>query len=162
MPYFSAFNILTVQLLNLPNHPLKTRVNENGKTEVFDAIRKKYIILLPEEWVRQQFIGFLIRHKNYPASLIAIEKGLAINGLQKRFDTVVFNRNGRPVVLIEFKAPRVKLDDNTFRQVAAYNLNMRVNYLIISNGLTHYCCEMDYEENSFRFLKDIPDYGDLS
>ncbi|MCF6170892.1 MAG: type I restriction enzyme HsdR N-terminal domain-containing protein [Bacteroidales bacterium] len=151
-----------MQVLNLPETPLKTRQNPQGKTEVFDAIRKKYVALQPEEWVRQQFIGFLIHHKNYPASLIAIEKGLAINGLQKRFDAVVFNRNGRPVVLIEFKAPQVKLDDTTFRQVAAYNLNMRVNYLIISNGLMHYCCEMDYEKNSFRFLKDIPGYGGLS
>jgi len=151
-----------MQFLNLPEHPIKTRVNEHGKTEVFDTIRKKYVALQPEEWVRQQFIGFLVSRKNYPASLIAIEKGLAINGLQKRFDAVVFNRNGKPVALIEFKAPQVKLDDNTFRQVAAYNLNMRVKYLIISNGLKHYCCEMDYEKNSFRFLKDIPDYGALS
>ena len=147
-----------MQPLNLPESPLKTRVNKDGKTEVFDVIRKKYVALQPEEWVRQQFIGFLIEHKNYPASLIAIEKGLKINQLQKRFDAVVFDRNGSPLVLIEFKAPNVKLSEKTFSQVAAYNLKMKVKYLIISNGLTHYCCRMDYKNNSFQFLKDIPDY----
>jgi type I site-specific restriction-modification system R (restriction) subunit len=147
-----------LQPLNLPEQVLKTRINNNGKTEVFDAIRKKYVVLQPEEWVRQQFIGFLIRQKNYPASLISIEKGLKINQLQKRFDAVVFSRNGLPLVLIEFKAPEVKLSEKTFSQVAAYNLKMRVKYLIISNGLTHYCCKMDYINNSYQFLKDIPDY----
>lgn len=147
-----------MQPLNLPEQPIKTRINNDGKTEVFDAIRKKYVVLQPEEWVRQQFIGFLIRHKNYPASLISIEKGLTINQLQKRFDAVVFSRNGLPLVLIEFKAPKVKLSEKTFSQVAAYNLKMHVKYLIISNGLTHYCCKMDYKNNSFLFLKDIPDY----
>ena len=147
-----------MQPLNLPEYPLKTRVNEHGKTEVFDAIRKKYVALQPEEWVRQQFIYFLIYHKNYPASLISIEKGLKVNKLQKRFDAVVYDRNGTPLVLIEFKAPQVKLDEKTFSQVAAYNLKMKVKYLIISNGLKHYCCKMDYENNSFQFLKDIPNY----
>ena len=125
---------------------------------MFDAIRKKYVVLQPEEWVRQQFIGFLIQHKNFPASLISIEKGLKVNRLQKRFDAVVFDRNGMPLILIEFKAPQIKLSEKTFSQVAAYNLKMRVKYLIISNGLTHYCCQMDYENNSFQFLKDIPEY----
>ena len=125
---------------------------------MFDAIRKKYVVLQPEEWVRQQFIAYLIKHKNYPASLISIEKGLKVNQLQKRFDAVIFDRNGLPLILIEFKAPTVKLSEKTFSQVAAYNLKMKVKYLIISNGLTHYCCRMNYENNSFQFLKDIPDY----
>jgi type I site-specific restriction-modification system R (restriction) subunit len=151
-----------VQALNLPEHPVKTRINAFGKTEVFDAIRKKYVSLQPEEWVRQQFIGFLIQQKNYPASLISIEKGLKVNQLQKRFDAVVFDRNGTPLVLIEFKAPKIKLSEKTFDQVAAYNLKMKVKYLIISNGLTHYCCKMDYENSNFQFLRDIPDYEALS
>jgi type I site-specific restriction-modification system R (restriction) subunit len=150
-----------LQPLNLPEQPLKTRVNDHGKSEVFDVIRKKYIVLQPEEWVRQQFIGFLIQHKNYPASLIAIEKGLKVNQLQKRFDAVVFSRNGMPLVLIEFKAPEVKLSEKTFSQVAAYNFKMKVKYLIISNGLKHYCCKMNYDKNSFQFLKDIPEYPEL-
>jgi type I site-specific restriction-modification system R (restriction) subunit len=150
-----------LQPLNLPEQPLKTRVNDHGKSEVFDVIRKKYIVLQPEEWVRQQFIGFLIQHKNYPASLIAIEKGLKVNQLQKRFDAVVFSRNGMPLVLIEFKAPEVKLSEKTFSQVAAYNFKMKVKYLIISNGLKHYCCKMNYDKNSFQFLKDIPEYAEL-
>lgn len=147
-----------MQPLNLPEYSIKTRLNDNGKTEVFDSIRKKYVVLQAEEWVRQQFIGFLISHKNYPASLIAIEKGLKINQLQKRFDAVVFDRKGLPLVLIEFKAPEVKLSEKTFSQIATYNLKMQVKYLIVSNGLTHYCCQMDYKNNSFRFLKDIPNY----
>jgi len=147
-----------MQPLNIPEYPIKTRINEDGKTEVFDTIRKKYLVLQPEEWVRQQFIGFLIQHKNYPASLISIEKGLKVNQLQKRFDAVIFDRNGNPLVLIEFKAPSIKLTEKTFSQVAAYNLKMRVKYLIISNGLKHYCCKMDYENSSYQFLKDIPDY----
>ncbi|RLD45144.1 MAG: restriction endonuclease subunit R [Bacteroidetes bacterium] len=147
-----------MQPLNLPEYPIKTRINEGGKTEVFDTIRKKYVVLQPEEWVRQQFIGFLIHHKNYPASLIGIEKGLKVNQLQKRFDAVAFDKKGNPVVLIEFKAPSIKLTEKTFSQVAAYNLKMRVKYLIISNGLKHYCCKMDYENSSYQFLKDIPDY----
>ena len=147
-----------MQALNLPEYPIKTRLNDNGKTEVFDSIRKKYVVLQAEEWVRQQFIGFLISHKNFPASLIAIEKGLKINQLQKRFDAVVFDRKGLPLVLIEFKAPEIKLSEKTFSQIAAYNLKMQVKYLIISNGLIHYCCQMDYKNNSFRFLKDIPNY----
>ena len=151
-----------MQALNLPEQSIKTRVNVHGKTEVLDVIRKKFIVLQPEEWVRQQFIGYLIQHKNYPASLISIEKGLKINSLQKRFDAVVFNRNGTPLVLIEFKAPSIKLSEKTFSQIAAYNLKMRVKYLIISNGLTHYCCKMDYENGDFQFLKDIPDYEALN
>lgn len=151
-----------MQALNLPEHPIKTRVNTHGKTEVFDTIRKKYVALQPEEWVRQQFIGFLIHHKNYPASLIAIEKGLKVNRLQKRFDAVVFDRNGLPLVLIEFKAPEIKLSEKTFSQIAAYNLKMRVKYLIISNGLTHYCCKMDYINNRYQFLNDIPEYDTIN
>ncbi len=150
-----------MQQLNLPEHPLKTRINEDGKTEVFDSFRKKYVVLQPEERVRQQFIWFLVNQKNYPPSLIAIEKGLKVHGLQKRFDAVVFNRNGLPLVLLEFKAPEVKLSQAAFEQVARYNLHMHVKYLIISNGLTHYCCRMDYQKHSFRFLKDIPGFGEI-
>lgn len=151
-----------MQPLNLPEYPLKTRVNALGKTEVFDINRKKYLLLTPEEWVRQQFIAFLVNDKNYPASLIVIEKGLKVNQLQKRFDAVIFNRNRVPLVLIEFKAPQVKITEKTFSQIAAYNLKMKVKYLIVSNGLKHYCCFMDYEKNSFQFLRDIPDFKTIS
>lgn len=151
-----------MQPLNLPEYPLKTRISALGKTEVFDTNRKKYLLLTPEEWVRQQFIAFLIDHKNFPASLISIEKGLKVNQLQKRFDAVVFDRNRNPQVLIEFKAPQVKITEKTFSQIAAYNLKMKVKYLIVSNGLKHYCCLMDYEKKSFQFLSDIPDFKTIS
>lgn len=141
---------------------MKTRINTLGKTEVFDVNRKKYLLLTPEEWVRQQFLAFLIHHKNYPASLIAIEKGLKVNQLQKRFDAVIFNRNRNPLVLIEFKAPQIKITEKTFSQIAAYNMKMKVKYLIVSNGLKHYCCLMDYEKNNFQFLSDIPDFKTIS
>lgn len=150
-----------METLNLPEHPLKTRPAINGKTEVFDEFRKKYITLSPEEWVRQQFIWFLVEAKNYPASLIAIEKGLTLNRLQKRFDAVVHNRLGLPVMLLEFKSTEIKLEQKAFDQIAAYNMQLRVKYLIISNGLQHYCCSMDYENQKFRFLKEIPEYSEL-
>lgn len=151
-----------MQPLNLPEQLIKTRINALGKREVFDTNRKKYLLLTPEEWVRQQFIAFLIHHKNFPASLIAIEKGLKVNQLQKRFDAVVFDRNRIPLMLIEFKAPQISITEKTFSQIAAYNLKMKVKYLTVSNGLKHYCCQMDYEKNSFQFLSDIPDFKTMS
>lgn len=147
--------------LNLPEHPLKIRLAENGKSEVFDEFRKKYVALSPEEWVRQQFLWYLVNAKKYPASLIAVEKGLVLNGLQKRFDAVVFNKNGVPLALIEFKSAGVQLQQKVFEQIAAYNMKMKVKYLIISNGLQHFCCTVDYNKQRFNFLEDIPEYTEL-
>jgi type I site-specific restriction endonuclease len=147
--------------LNLPVFDIKTRKTRAGKTEVFDAIRKKYVALTPEEWVRQHFLHFLVSQKGYPPSLIAVEKGLKVNQMQKRFDAVVFDKRGNPLVLIEFKSPKVELDQKTFDQVSMYNLKMKVNYLVISNGLKHYCCRMDYEKDAYYFLKEIPSYNEL-
>lgn len=148
--------------LNLPEYDLKIRRSPEGKHEVFDPFRKKYIIVTPEEWVRQNFLQYLINEKEYPASLIAVEKGLKINQLQKRFDAVVFNNRRIPVVLIEFKSTDVKLSQKVFDQIAMYNLKMKVKYLIISNGLTHYCCEMNHELNTYRFLEEIPGFEVVS
>jgi len=147
--------------LNLPEFEIKTRKTETGKTEVFDAIRKKYIVLTPEEWVRQHFLNYLINIKGYPSSLIAVEKGLTLNQMQKRFDAVIYDTKRKPLVLIEFKSPKVKLDQKTFDQVSRYNLKMKVNYLMVSNGLIHYCCRMDYEKQKFIFLKEIPAFVEL-
>lgn len=147
--------------LNLPEFEIKTRKTGTGKTEVFDAIRKKYIVLTPEEWVRQHFMNYLINVKGYPSSLIAVEKGLTLNQMQKRFDAVIYDNNGQPLVLIEFKSPKVKLDQKTFDQVSRYNLKMKVNYLMISNGLKHYCCRMDYINSNYQFLKKIPAFLEL-
>ncbi len=147
--------------LNLPDYELKMRRTAEGKTEVFDLFRKKFILITPEEWVRQNFLHYLIHEKGYPASLIAVEKGLKVNRLQKRFDAVVYNNKLIPIVLIEFKSTGVKLSQKVFDQVAMYNLQMQVKYLIISNGLTHYCCKMNYDSSSYQFLAEIPAYAEL-
>ena len=149
-----------MQELNLPQHPLKIK-EEGGTRYIFDAIRKKYLVLLPEEWVRQNFVQFLVRDKNYAASLIAIEKGLKLNELQKRADIVIYDKQAKPVVLIECKAPKVKINQQVFEQIARYNMVFKVPYLVVTNGLEHYCAKVDFENNSFEFLKDIPDYKNL-
>ena len=148
--------------LNLPEYDFKTRVNESGKTEILDSVRKKYLLQTPEEWVRQNFIRYLITEKSYPSSLILIEKGLNIHQMKRRFDAVVYTKSGQPAMLIEFKAPKVKINQKVFQQIANYNLQLRVKYLLVSNGLKHYCCEMDYLKQSFIFLNDIPDFGKLT
>jgi len=151
-----------METLNLPEHPLKKRISAKGKTEVFDEFRKKYVVLTPEEWVRQQFLWYLVELKNYPASLIAVEKGLTLNRLKKRFDAVVYNKRGLPAMLIEFKSAGILLEQNVFDQIAVYNLQLRVKYLIISNGLQHYCCIMDYEKKQYQFLKETPFFDELT
>ena len=147
--------------LNLPAYEVKVKENGTKGKEVFDAFRKKYVRLTPEEWVRQHFLHFLCDTKHYPKSLIAVEKSLTIHGRPRRFDAVVYNPDGLPVLLLEFKAPEVKLTQAVFDQVAAYNLALHADYLIISNGLSHYCCKMDYLKHRYHFLKDIPDFTDL-
>ena len=148
---------LSIMKLNLPEYSFNIRRGE-GKQEIFDPLRGKYVSLTPEEWVRQNFIKFLIEEKKYPASLIAIEKGLIINGKQRRFDAVAFNNTGNPVVLIEFKSANVKIDQKVFEQIAVYNQLLKVKYLIVSNGLKHYCCKIDFSTQSISFLKDIPEF----
>ena len=157
--YFSQY-LKAMRQLNLPLFQVKTK-QVGTQTEVFDFIRKAYVILTPEEWVRQQFIHFLVQEKKYPASLISIEKGIKVLGLQKRFDAVVSDKSGQPAVLIEFKSPDVKITQNTFEQISAYNLKLKVRFLIVSNGLKHYCCKVDFEKQAFEFLADIPEYNEL-
>ena len=146
-----------MQRLNLPEYSLKVKT-ENGKTFVFDPIRKKFVVLTPEEWVRQHFIQYLIHEKNYPASLMAVEKQLLINEQPRRFDLLVYNRKGEPQVIIEFKAPEVKVSQETFDQVVRYNMALKVKHIVVSNGMQHFACEIDYEKNSYVFLKEIPEF----
>jgi type I site-specific restriction endonuclease len=146
-----------MQKLNLPSYPFKLKSNEN-KTLIFDNFRKKYVVLTPEEWVRQHFAQYLVQEKKYPMSLIALEKQLSISGLKKRTDIVVYNNTGMPEVIIECKAPEVTINQATFDQIARYNLKLQATYLIVTNGLEHYFCKMDYENESYLFLKDIPQY----
>lgn len=149
-------------MLNLPEAKLKMRQSANGKLEVFDIIRKKYVSFTAEENVRQQFINYLINNKNFPASLIAVEKGLVINNLKKRFDAVAYNNKGKPEVLIEFKSPEVKINQAVFEQISVYNIKLRVKYLIVSNGVEHFCCKVNFEKGKISFLEDIPFYKELN
>lgn len=147
--------------LALPDHGLKTRHGADGP-QVFDAIRRQWVALLPEEWVRQHFINFLVRDRGCPASLIAVERTLALNGLSKRADIVVHAADGRPVALVECKAPGVKVSQSVFEQAARYNSVFKVKWLIVSNGLQHYCCRVDHSTGSVDFVVEIPDHAALS
>ncbi len=143
--------------LNLPKFEFRFKSNEN-KVSIFDEIRKKFIILQPEEWVRQHCVQYLIQHKNYPKSLINVEKELKVNGLSKRYDIVVFNSDGSIHLIVECKSHKIKIDQTAFDQIARYNLTLNASYLMVTNGINHYYCVMDFENERYEFLKDIPDY----
>ena len=145
-------------VLNLPKAELSIKSKEN-KQFIFDIIRKKNMVLTPEEWVRQHVVHYLINHLNYPKSIIAVEKQLTINTLKKRFDILVFNTKGNPEIIIECKAPKVKITQDTFDQIARYNLNLNAKYLMVTNGLNHYFCQMDSENEKYVFLETLPNYS---
>lgn len=142
--------------LNLPAYQFKIKT-EGQRTQIFDRIRKKYVALTPEEWVRQHFINFLIEVKKYPESLMAVEMQLKYNRQQKRGDIVIYNNVGKPHVIVECKSPEIKITQNVFDQAARYNMNLQVEYLFVTNGLQHYYCQMDYINNSYRFLEELPE-----
>ena len=144
--------------LNLPKFETKI-IQRNGKPAIFDMLRRRYIALTPEEWVRQHFVHFLIQHKGYPQALLGNEISLKLNGTDKRCDSVLYHRDASPRMIIEYKAPYIAVTQKVFEQISRYNLVLRVDYLVVSNGLVHYCCKMDYENQSYTFLSDIPDYG---
>lgn len=146
--------------LNLPAAALKIKSKEN-KQFIFDIIRKKYVVLTPEEWVRQHMLHYLIYSRGYPASIIAVEKQLKVNNLSKRFDVLVFNKRGLPQIIIECKAPTIKITQDTFDQIARYNLTINADILMVTNGLEHYYCKLDTLNECYHFLKDIPNYQDV-
>ncbi len=143
--------------LNLPQYNFRIK-NENEKTYIFDSQRKKHVILTPEEWVRQNFIQFLIQDRGFPSAYIAIEKELILNGLKKRCDAVVYNENAEPYIIIEFKAPNIPITQKTFDQLAVYNAKLKVNIFMISNGIEHYCCKIDYENSKYNYFREIPTF----
>lgn len=143
--------------LNLPPYPFKL-TQKDDQLFIFDEIRKKSLVLTPEEWVRQHFIQYLIQHKKYPKSLIKLEGGLKLNQLQKRTDILIYSKIGLPQILVECKASSVKINQKVFDQIARYNMIHQVKYLVISNGLHHYYCEMDYKNSSYNFIKELPLY----
>jgi hypothetical protein len=143
--------------LNLPSFGLKIK-EENGIYHIFDHIRKKYLVLTPEEWVRQHLIHFLIEVKKYPRSLMKLEGGLKLNSLQKRSDILLFNNNGKKIILVECKAPSVKITQDTFDQIARYNFVHKVEWLLVSNGIQHFCCRIDCDKRTYNFVEELPDY----
>jgi len=130
--------------------------NDADRVQIFCDTRRKFVVLTPEEWVRQHVIQFLVRDKKYPKSLVNVEKILRINGISKRYDAVVFNPDGSIFLLVECKAPEVAISQHVFDQIARYNLEMKAQYLMVTNGLAHYFCRMDYENQKYIFLKEIP------
>jgi hypothetical protein len=143
--------------LNLPpfNFELK---HDQDKILIFDLLRKRYVVLTPEEWVRQHFTNYLITHLNYPRALIKVEGGLLFNKLQKRSDIVVFNREGSPWMVIECKAPDLKLSHRTVHQASIYNHSLKAKYLVITNGLSHICCEIDWINSKTMVMDSMPPY----
>ena len=147
--------------LNLPQYNFKTKTRQ-GKQLIFCSLRKKYVALTPEEWVRQHFVAFLLQKKGFPVSLMINEHHISLNNTKKRCDTVVFLSSGKPVMIVEYKAPSVAVTQEVFDQIARYNIKLRVQYLIVSNGLQHYCCRVDYDTMTYEFLPDIPSYAELA
>lgn len=146
-----------MQRLNFGQYNFRYR-NSGEKVSIFDEIRKKFIVLTPEEWVRQHVVHFLMYEKNFPKSLINVEKLLTLNGLTKRYDVVVFNPDGSIFLLIECKAPQIKISQMVFDQIARYNMTMQSQFLMVTNGQNHYFCRMDYQNEQYVFLESLPEY----
>ncbi len=142
--------------LNFQEFTFRLRKSEL-RDEIFDPVRKKFVALTPEEWVRQHVIAFLIEQKHIPVSRIGVEKALKVNSLLKRFDAVVFSRNGNPLLLIECKATGIEITEKVFDQAARYNMQLNANYFMITNGMDHFTCKLDYEKKIYTFIPDIPD-----
>ncbi|WP_417887177.1 type I restriction enzyme HsdR N-terminal domain-containing protein [Zunongwangia sp.] len=145
-------------VLNFPTYNFRFK-NSQNKIAVFDELRKKFIILTPEEWVRQHCVQFLIKEKNFPKSLINVEKQLKLGKLIKRYDIVVYNSDGSIHLIVECKAPHIKITQQVFDQIAQYNLTLNATYLMVTNGLSHYFCKMNYQEAKYEFLQEIPPYN---
>jgi len=146
-----------MQQLNLPNYKFKFKNKEN-KPFIFDIVRKKYVILTPEEWVRQHIIHFLIEDKKFPISLIAVEKKILVNKLTKRTDLLLFDTSGAPFIIVECKSTSQKINQKVFDQIARYNLALNAPYLMVTNGLEHYYCSMNHQKEQYTFLKELPSY----
>jgi hypothetical protein len=146
--------------LNLPTYEYRLR-EQNGRQQIFDVLRRRYVALTPEEWVRQHFVHYLIEHKGYPKGLLANEVDLRVGEKHLRCDTVLYDKALHPKIIVEYKAPDIAITQKVFNQITVYNMLLHVDYLIVSNGMQHYCCQMDYEQNRYTFLSDIPNYDQL-
>ena len=146
--------------LNLPSYDVKLRGTQE-KPEILDFLRKRYVALTPEEWVRQHFTHWLVEHKDYPQGLLGNEIALKCGDKTLRCDSILYAKDAQPQMIIEYKAPTVPLTQRVFSQISAYNLLLHVDYLVVSNGLQHFCCRMDYVHQTYQFLQDIPNYREL-
>jgi len=146
-----------MQKLNLPEYQFRIKT-EDERTLIFDGVRKKFVVLTPEEWVRQNFIEYLKTEKKYPETLMAVEKQILVNQNQRRFDLLIYTRNGQPLLIAEFKAPGVKITQETFDQVVRYNMALKVERVVVSNGLQHFVCDIDYIKNSYTYLTEVPEF----
>lgn len=148
--------------LHLPTAPLRTRLDSQGRMQVYDPLRRRYVVLTPEEWVRQHFTHHLTAHLGYPSGLLGNEVRVEVGGVARRCDTVLFAREGmRPRLIVEYKAPHVAISEAVFRQIESYNSVLRADYLVVSNGLQHFACHIDYTTHQLRFLAQLPRYADL-
>lgn len=146
--------------LNLPTYEIKISGTQQRPT-ILDILRRKFVALTPEEWVRQHFVHFLIEQKGYPATLLANEVKLKVGNKDLRADSVLYDRDLRPRMIIEYKAPTIPITQRVFDQISVYNLLLKVDYLVVSNGLQHYCCKMDYSNQKYLYLEDIPEYENI-
>ena len=146
--------------LNLPYYRFRFK-NDGTKSLIFDELRKKYLVCSPEEWVRQNLIKYLINEKNVPSSFISLEKEINLNELKRRYDALIHSHDGSPIMLVECKAPGIKIKQEVFTQIAEYNIVFKVPYLFVSNGIQHYVCRIDIEERKIEFLRELPDYQNL-
>ena len=151
-----------MQHLNLPEYQFNIKKKGTDSLVIFDTLRKRWVALTPEEWVRQNFVRYLIEDREFPAALMNNEISLTQNGIKRRCDTLVADRQGLPLVIVEYKAPTIEISQKTFDQIVRYNMVLRAQYLIVTNGMRHYCCKIDYENNSYAFLQEIPPYNVLA
>ncbi len=149
-----------MESLNLPTYSFTIK-SEQGRSYIFDVFRKKYVLLTPEEWVRQNFLQYLVKEQNFPASLIAVEKEFSFNRMKKRTDILVHNRQGEPVFLVECKAPSVPVTSEVFDQIGLYNLTYKVPWLVVTNGIKHYCCRMNEDKAVYEFADRLPQWQEI-
>ncbi len=141
--------------LNFPDYSFRLS-EKSGKTYIFDPLRKKAVVLTPEEWVRQHLVRYLLQERNYPKGLTRVEAGISVYGASRRCDVLIYDRSMEPLLVAECKAPSVNIDQATFDQLALYNYALKAPYLVVTNGMQHYCCRLDYRRRSYEFLPDIP------
>ncbi|MBR0046109.1 MAG: type I restriction enzyme HsdR N-terminal domain-containing protein [Bacteroidaceae bacterium] len=151
-----------MQPLNLP--PFEANIKKmNGMVKILDVLRQKFVALTPEEWVRQHFVHFLVEQKGYPSALMANEVAVTLNGMSRRCDTVVYRKEGlKPLMIVEYKRPDVEITQRVFEQICRYNMVLEVEWLVVSNGMQHYCCHVDIQHGTYTFAEEIPTFADLN